>query len=64
MGAGIAQLVEHPTESQEQYWRGFESPVRQGIFLPQSASSADSLSLTVSVQPSCTMACINDMCAR
>ena len=29
--------------------------MRQGIFLPQSASSADSL--TVSVQPPCAIAC-------
>ena len=44
-------------KSQAQYWRGFESPVRLGIFLPESASSADSL--TVSVQPACVVACIN-----
>ena len=41
----------------KQYWRGFESSVREGTFLPESTSSADSV--TVSVQPSCTIACIN-----
>ena len=30
-------------KSQAQYWLGFESPVRQGIFLAESTSSADSL---------------------
>ena len=45
-----------------QYWRGFESPVRQGLFLlAQSNSSADSL--TVSVQPPCAIAC-NNICAH
>ena len=37
-------------KSQAQYRRGFESPVRQRISLPESTSSADSLS-AVSVRP-------------
>ena len=35
---------------------GFDSPLRQGIFLPESTFSADSL--TVSVQPPCAIVCI------
>ena len=46
-GAGIAQLVERPTESQAQCRCGFESLVWQGVFLPESASGADSFSLSV-----------------
>ena len=37
------------------YWRGFESLVRQGIFLPESTFSADSPA--VSMQPPCGIAC-------
>ena len=36
--------------------RRFDSPVRQGIFLPESTFSA--VSLTVSVTPPCAIACI------
>ena len=42
-------------------WRGFESTVRQEMFLPQSTSSADSL--TVPVQPPCAIARIT-ICAH
>ena len=38
-GVGIAQLVQRPTE--KQYRRGLESLVRHGVFLPESAASAD-----------------------
>ena len=43
--AGIAQFVERPTKSQAQYGRWFESLVRQRIFLPEPAFSADSYSV-------------------
>ena len=43
--SGIAQLTERPIENR----LGFESPVRQGIYLPESAFTADSL--TVAAQP-------------
>ena len=57
-GAAIAQLVERQTDKAGAIliWGGFESPVRQGMFLPQSASSADFL--TLSVPPPCAIACI------
>ena len=53
-GTAIAQLVHRPTEEPGAILR---PPVRQGMFLPESAFSADSL--TVSVQPPCAIACIN-----
>ena len=53
---GIAQFGVR-LKSQAQYWRRFEAPVRQGIFLPGSTSSA------VSVQPPCVIACTN-ICAH
>ena len=48
---GIAQFVERPTEMSRAIAasRGFESPVRQGIVLPESTFSADCL--TVSLRP-------------
>ena len=47
----VAQLVERRTGTPEA-----DSPVRQGLFLPVSAFSADSL--TVPVHPPCAIACI------
>ena len=53
-GAGIDQmLVERRLKSQAQYWRGFESQVRQKIFLRESTFNADSY-----VQPPCAVAWI------
>ena len=55
LGAGIAQL-EHwlKVKSQLQYWQGFKSLVRQGIFLLESTSSTDSQT----VKTPCAIACI------
>ena len=39
------------------HWCRFESSVWQGMYLPESASGADSL--TVDIQPLCSTACIN-----
>ena len=56
-GARIAELVELWLKSQVQCWCGFESLMQQGIFLPESTFSADSL--TVFVQPLCAIAWLN-----
>ena len=42
LGAGIAQLIGCPGEKPGAILMRFESPVRLGIFLPGSTSSADS----------------------
>ena len=55
--ARIAELVEVWLKSQVQYWCGFESLMQQGIFLPESTFSANSL--TVFVQPPCAIAWLN-----
>ena len=60
---GIAPLVDHLIQKRRrraQHWTGFESLVWQGIVLPESPFSTDSL--TVSIQPSCAITCIN-ICA-
>ena len=59
-GIGVAQLVERQTEKPGAILTRFQVPVRQIIFLPESASSADSL--TVSVHPPCAIACITSVC--
>ena len=59
---GIAQRVDHPTGKPGAILMcRFESQVWQGTFLPEPASSADSL--MVSAQPPCAIACIN-ICAH
>ena len=59
---GIAQRVDHPTRKPGAILMcRFESQVWQGTFLPESASSADSL--MGSAQPPCAIACIN-ICAH
>ena len=58
-GVGVAQLVERQTEKPVAILTRVQVPVRQIIFLPESASSADSL--TVSVQPPCAVACITSV---
>ena len=59
---GIAQRVDHPTGKPGAILMcRFESQVWQGTFLPQPASSADSL--MVSAQPLRAIACIN-ICAH
>ena len=59
---GTAQPAERlDWKAKEQYWRGFQSLVRQGTFLPESAFSADSL--MVSAQPPRAIAYIN-ICAH
>ena len=56
MRAGTAQVAERQTKKgQALYWSGFESALRQGIFLPELSPSADSL--TVSVQPPYMLMC-------
>ena len=62
IGGGIAQLVQRPTEKPRRNTdSGSSPPGWQGIFLPESTSRADSL--TVSVQPPCVSECIN-ICAH
>ena len=51
-----------PTEKPGAMLTWVRVPVRQGIFLPESAPSADSLSY-LSVQAHCAIACIN-ICTR
>ena len=53
--AEIVHLVQRLLKSQAQHWRGFESPVRQGISFQESTFSADSL--TASVQPPRVQSC-------
>ena len=58
-GAGIPQMVQRPTEIPRRNTDAGSSPrCRKGFFSLGSAFRADSL--TVSVQPSCGIACIND----
>ena len=57
LGAGIAQFVEYPTEKPGAIQTGSSPRCGEGLVLPESTSSADSL--TVSVQPPCEIACIN-----
>ena len=47
---GISQLVDCRLESQVQYWCRFKPPVQQGIFLPESAFSADAVHTAPHVQ--------------
>ena len=44
LGAGMALFVERPTEKPDAILTRFDSPVRQAIFLPGSAFSADCVS--------------------
>ena len=62
--AGIALLVERPTEKPGAILTRVRVPgAARDFFLPESATSADSL--TVSLQPPCAIGCIStNFCAR
>ena len=57
----IAQWVKRRTEKPAQCCGGFESPVQQAIFLPESTLSADSVPVLLRLP--CTTTCIN-ICAH